>query len=270
MNFSKFFSCGAAIALLGVLFSPADATVQVLEAEAGLQHWVLCHHCVSPCAGASFTHSVEEGVTFDLQTSSYDGSCVESNWAGQCNSNGFTYNGEILPVIEGDLGWYVYLQSEISVLLDVTSPTRISAVRNIEGMLSPSLHTVSLTLPDGTTHILLGSTATDSAEQLLKPGVHRVTFSIETDELWDIPFSYSGSVEVNWERSWIRKRKHGAESRACITPSIYLESYNRLAYKICCLKLWRINYAIICIASRLCLCRIHGFICVGPGCRCTC
>ena len=189
----------AVIGLLGLLSSPTAAAVEILEAQGILEHWALYDSRHSPCAGASWSHAVEEGTTFDLQTSSFDESCVVSNWMGRCEATGFLYSGEILPVTDGELGWWVSLQSRITILLDVTTPTRITAVRTVDGMLSPSLHTVSVTYPDGSTDILLGSdTETDSAERLLGSGVHRVTFSIETDASWDIPFSYSGFVEVNW------------------------------------------------------------------------
>ena len=86
------------------------------------------------------------------------------------------------------------------MLLDVTTPTRITADRTAEGIYSPSTHVVTLMLPDGTSDILLGpDLASDSAERLLGLGLHRVTFSVESDCVWNIPFSYSGFVEVNWE-----------------------------------------------------------------------
>lgn len=192
-------SCGAAIALLGLLFSPADATVEVLEAQGNLEHWVLYHGGHSPCSGASWSHEVEEGTAFDLRSANNDEGCVVSSWAGHCSSGGFVYSGEISPVTSGTYGWSVYLQCQITVLLDVTTPTWITAARTAEGIYSPSAHTVTLTLPDGTSEILLGPDLdTDSAERLLGLGLFRVTFSIESDWVWSIPFSYSGFVEVNW------------------------------------------------------------------------
>jgi len=86
------------------------------------------------------------------------------------------------------------------VLLEVTTPTPLTAARTAEGIISPSAHTVTLTLPDGTSDILLGPDHdTDSAERMLGLGLNRVTFSIFYDsQLSSIPLSYSGFVEVNW------------------------------------------------------------------------
>ena len=191
--------CVMVIALLGLSSCPALAAVEVLEAQGNLGHWVLYASSHSPCAGASWSHEVEEGTTFDLQTTSYDGSCVLSNWTGSCGSGGLLYSGELSPVTEGPLGWYVHIESQINGLINVTTPTRISAIRSVEGMLSPALHTVLLTLPDGATDVLLGAdTEVNSAERMLSAGIHRVTFSIQTDSKWYPPFSYTGLVEVNW------------------------------------------------------------------------
>ena len=192
--------CAAVIAMLGFLSFPAAAAVEVLEAEGNLQHWVLYASSHGPCAGASWSHEVEEGPTFDLQASSFDGSCIVSNWIGRCDAGGLLFSGELSPVFEGPLGWNVHLESQISALLRVTTPTRLSAIRSVEGMLSPALHTVLLTLPDGTTDILLGSDhEANSAERMLSEGIHRITFSIVTDSIWYPPFSYTGLVEVNWD-----------------------------------------------------------------------
>ncbi len=199
MSVSGSMSCGAAIALLGLLFSPAIATVEVLEAQANLGHWVLYHGAHSPCSGAYWTHEVDEGTTFDLQFVNSDEGCFVSSWAGHCSSGGFFYSGEISPVTSGIYGWSVYLQCQITVLLDVTTPTWITATRTAEGIYSSSLHTVTLTLPDGASDILLGPDLnTDSAERLLGQGLYRVAFSVGSDWVWSIPFSYSGFVEVTW------------------------------------------------------------------------
>ena len=200
MSGLKRVSFGAAIALLSLLFSPAMATVEVLEAEAQLDHWVLYHGAHGPCSGASYSHEVEEGTTFDLQSANNDEGCIVSSWTGQCDSDGFVYSGEIFPVTWGLYGWSLYLQCQITVLLDVTTPTLLTANRTAEGIYLPSAHTVSVTLPDGTTDFLLGpDNASDSAERLLGLGLHQVTFSLESDWVWHNPFSYSGFVEVNWE-----------------------------------------------------------------------
>jgi len=199
MNISKCVACGAVIALLGILSSPASATVEVLEAEALLDQWVLYHGSHSPCSGASWHHFVEEGTTFDLQTTGFEGGCLESLWEGHCSSEGFAYSGEILPRTSGIYGWYIHFQCEISVLLHVMTPNLITATRAAEGIYTPSAHTVTVTLPDGSSDILLGSDpGIDNAERLLGPGIYRVTFSIDSDWSWSIPFSYSGLVEVNW------------------------------------------------------------------------
>ena len=188
------------IALMGLLSDTAAAAVEVLEAQGNLQHWVLYASSHGPCAGASWSHEVEEGTTFDLQATSFEGSCVESNWMGRCDGGGFLYAGELTPVAEGNRGWNIYLESQISVLLELTTPTRISAIRSVEGMFSPALHTVLLTMADGTIDVLLGPDAeVNSAERMLSAGIHRITFSIETDSVWETPFSYSGLVEVNWD-----------------------------------------------------------------------
>lgn len=199
MSILRNISCLAAIVLLGLLFSPAIATVEVLEAQGHLEHWVLYHNSHGPCSVAYWSHEVEEGTTFDLQYANIDEGCFTSSWAGQCGSGGFVYSGEISPVTEGIYEWSVYLQCRITVLLDVTTPTHLTAARTAEGIFSPSAHTVTLTLPDGTSDILLGSDLDiDSAERLLGLGLYRVTYSVESDRVWSIPFSYSGFVEVNW------------------------------------------------------------------------
>jgi hypothetical protein len=191
---------GVAIALLVLLSNHAVAAVEILEVQGNLEHWVVYDSRHSPCAGAGWSHAVNEGATFDLQATSYDESCVVSNWTGRCGPTGFLYAGEILPVTDGSLGWWVFLQSRITVLLSLTEPTQITATRTVNGMLLSPLHTVSLTLPDGSTDDMLAvDSEMDSATRLLDPGVHRVTFSIDANAVWDIPFSYSGLVEVNWE-----------------------------------------------------------------------
>ena len=200
MRIPRMASCAVVIALLGSLPHPAVAAVEVLEAQGNLEHWVLYRVAShSPCAGATWSHAVEEGTTFDLQTTSYEGSCIVSNWIGRCDGSGLLFSGEVSPVSEGHVGWFVHLQSQISVLLELTTPTRISAIRSVEGMFSPGLHTVLLTLPGGATDILLGSDSeANSAERLLSAGIYRVTFSIETNGTWDDPFGYTGLVEVTW------------------------------------------------------------------------
>ncbi len=200
MRLSRMTNCFVVIALVGLLSNPAGAAVEILEAQGFLQHWALYASSHSPCAGASWSHDVEEGTTFDLQATSFDGSCVVSNWMGRCDGSGFLYAGDLPPVTEGLLGWNIHLESQISVLLELTTPTRISAIRSVEGMLSSELHTVVLTLPDGATDVLLGSDPeVNNAERMLSAGIHRITFSIETDSVWNVPFSYSGLVEVNWD-----------------------------------------------------------------------
>ena len=200
MRISGITRCAAVIALLVLLSCPTLAAVEVLEAQGNLSHWVLYASSHSPCAGASWSHEVEEGTAFDLQATSYDGSCVESSWSGRSDAGGFLYYGELSPVSEGHLGWNVHLESQISVLLELTTSTRISAIRSVEGMLSPALHTVLLTLPGGASDVLLGSDpGINSAERMLSAGIYRITFSIGTDDVWYPPFSYAGLVEVNWD-----------------------------------------------------------------------
>ena len=199
MNILRCFSCAVAIVLIGLLFSPAPATVEVLEAEAHLEHWVLYYGAHGPCSGASWSHEVQEGTTFDLLSANNDESCVVSSWAAHCNPGGFIYSGDISPVTSGIHGWSIYLQCQITVLLNVTTPSLLTAARTADGIYSPSVHTVSLALPDGTQDMLLGPDPdTHSAERLLEIGQYRVTFSAESDWVWSIPFSYSGFVEVNW------------------------------------------------------------------------
>jgi len=143
---------------------------------------------------------VEEGTTFDLQAASYEGSCVGSIWTGRCDANGFLYVGQIDPITEGDLGWLVSIQSSITVLLEVTEQARITSARIADGTLSPAVPTVTLSLEDGTTDVLLGADpAVDEAERLLEPGIHRITFSIDVYDYLYIPISYSGLVEVRWD-----------------------------------------------------------------------
>lgn len=191
----------ALTAFLSLLTAPAPAAVVVLEAQGSLEHWVLYDiGSHSPCAGASWYHETAEGTTFDLQTTSFDGSCIDSQWAGRCDDGGLQFSGEMLPVPAGHDGWWVHLESQLSVLLELTTPTVISATRSAEGLFSPALHTVIVTLPSGATEVLLGADdESNSVEGLLGAGIHRITFSIETDSTWDAPFSYTGLVEVNWD-----------------------------------------------------------------------
>jgi len=87
----------------------------------------------------------------------------------------------------------------MNILMELTTPMRVTASRNIEGTLSAALHTVSLALPNGTQDILLGSDGEiHHAERTLEAGTYLVTISIDTYELWDVPFEYSGLIEVSW------------------------------------------------------------------------
>jgi len=186
--------------MLGFLFLPVAAEVEVLEAQGHLEFWVVYGSSHGPCAGASWSHEVAEGTTFDLQTTSSDESCIESIWSGRCDAGGLLYSGELLPVPESQLGWWLHLDSQISALIQLTTPTRVSAIRTVEGVFSPELHTVILTFPDGTTEVLLGSNSpADSAERFLNAGIYRITFSVASGSQWPAPLSYTGIVEVNWD-----------------------------------------------------------------------
>jgi hypothetical protein len=198
--------CVAAITLLWLLSGPAVATVEVLEAQGELLFWVLPSGYRSPLWIGGWIHQTEEGTTFDLLYDSYNGggwAGADSSWAGQCSSDGFVYSGDILftSPINNESRFGFGIECQITVLLEVTSsPAPLTAARTVEGFFPPSAHTVTLTLPDGTSDILLGPDHdTDSAERMLGLGLNRVTFSISYDsQFWSIPLSYSGFVEVNW------------------------------------------------------------------------
>lgn len=190
----------AMVALLWLLSFPAAAEVVVLEAQSYLDQWALYGSSHGPCGGANWSHEVAEGPTFDLQATGYnDGSCIESNWSARCDGGGLYYSGSWSTVSEGQLGWWVDLDFQISALISLATPTRISAVRTVGGVYSSALHSVFLTLPDGITDNLLGLDSTvNSAERILSAGTYRITFSLVSRGNWSAPSDYNGVVEVNW------------------------------------------------------------------------
>ena len=190
----------AVVFWLWLLSCPAAAEVVVLEAQGNLDHWALYGSSHSPCGGANWSHEVEEGPEFDLQTIGYnDGSCIASSWSGRCDAGGLYYSGSWSTVTEGQLGWWVNIDSQISAHISLTTTTRISAVRTVEGVYPSALHSVILTLPDGTTDDMLGMDSTvNSAERVLGAGTYRITFYLNSRDHWEYPSGYNGVVEVSW------------------------------------------------------------------------
>ena len=189
------------IIMLALVLCPVEASpaVDVLEAEAHLGHWFLYDSRHSPCAGADFAHEVQDGPTFDLLALPFEGGCNPSEWTGRCDAGGFRFTGDIPEVTEGFLGWWVYLRARITVRLELTTTTRVSALRTLEGLWSPAWFTVTVTMPDGSEDVMLGpDPAIGTAERTLAPGTYRVTFFVEADTTEEIPFSHTSLVEVSW------------------------------------------------------------------------
>ena len=199
MEFSKLSKSFLLVVLL-VLFSVPAVAVDLLEVESNLRYVALSHNAHGPCVDIGWSHNTEDGNIFDLQASSAEGFCVWSDWTGHCGADGIRFSGEFIPNPEAwPLGWYQHLLSQTSVLLELNSPTLISASRSVEGVFSGALHTVTIIHPDGLNTILLGEeNDLNCASELLEPGIYQITFSINTYSGDNPPFAYSGLVEVNW------------------------------------------------------------------------
>lgn len=199
MSLARMAGCAAMGVLLGSVPCPAAASLEVLEAQGDLSYWVLYDSQHGPCSMDGWSHAVEDGVSFDLQATGSGVGCMAYDWIGRCDETGLVFSGDLNPIVDGGYGWWFYLRLGIRVLLETTAPIRVSAARDVEGVLGPELHTVVLTLPDGSLDVLLGPDGEgDSTERLLDAGIYRIELSVEGDDTWYLPFSYAGLVTVEW------------------------------------------------------------------------
>ncbi len=190
----------AMMVVLAAVPATALASVEVLEAEGELEYWAMypagAH---SPCDGIGWSHAPEEGSLFNWEGTSEWG-CIISHWATVCDNTNLVFYGNCQPSFDGTNHWYLYLDAQVTALYRLTTPTLLTATRNVQGLGEYSSHSIVLTDAGGTEDVLLGADGEEnSTERFLEPGTYRVTIDISGSENPSYPFETSGFWVVNWE-----------------------------------------------------------------------
>jgi hypothetical protein len=130
-----------------------------------------------------------------------DWGCVELGWLAYCNTDGLRYSGYYTADFVSSYPWYVFVEATFNCLVQLTSPTRLVAGRDVNGfMLANYEHSVQLTYPDESNEVLLGPDwLVTEVERLLTPGNYRVSITVFASHHGYHPLDYNASVQVDWE-----------------------------------------------------------------------